>query len=98
MGMFKDEDMLIGINSKVAAEFGVQTATIYNRIGWLNLKNIDATAGTVHEGFPFMTLNQVKYSLRVLEKAGMVAVTQPHRSQMDATKHYFAGGFTDGEA
>lgn len=96
--MFRDETMTIGINEEVAREFGVQTATIYNRIGWLNAQNEDATAESVLAGFPFLTINQVKNSLRTLEKAGEVAVLQPNRSKMDPTKHYFAGGAENGQS
>lgn len=88
--MFKDEDTIIGLNSDVARRFGVQTATVYNRVGWLNNKNIDATVESVLEGFPFLTINQVKHSLRTLEKYGAVAVTQPGKNHFDNSKHYFA--------
>lgn len=95
--MFRDENQTIGINTEMAREFGVQTATVYNRVGWLNRSGMDATVDSVLDGFPFLTVNQVKHSLRTLEKAGAVSVTQPGRSKMDPTKHYFAGGATDGE-
>lgn len=88
--MFMNEDTVIGINVEVARAFGLQTATIYNRVGWLNEQGLDATAEAVHEGFPFLTLNQVKHSLRTLEKAGAVEVEQPFRSKMDPTKFYTA--------
>lgn len=94
--MFQDEDMLVGVNCEVAEIFGLQTATVYNRVGWLNSNNEDATVDTVLDGFPFMTVNQVKHSLRTLEKAGAVVASQPNLQKMDTTKCYFACGVHNG--
>lgn len=88
--MFIDEDCIIGFNTRVAEIYGLQTATIYNRIGWLNSHNEDATAESILDGFPFLNINQVKHSLRALEKGGAICSSQPNKTKMDATKHYFA--------
>lgn len=89
--VFKAENALIGINTDIAREYGVQAAAIYNHVGHLNAKGECATVDTVMDDFSFLTKNQIKHSLRVLEGAGVLEATQPNRSKMDATKHYFAG-------
>lgn len=89
--MFLQKDSVIEINSTVAERYGVQAAMIYNRIGVLEAMGQSATADTLASAFPFLTKNQVKHSLRVLEGAGEITSEQPYRSKMDATKHYGFG-------
>lgn len=76
---------------------GVQSAAVYETVRQLDEKGEEATAATVHEAFSsFLTINQVKNSLRRLEAFGYLKGEQPYALKMDNTKFYKVGA-DDGE-
>ena len=86
--MFLEQDAIAGINCAVARIYGAQTAAVYNAVGTLGE---EATADSVLKALPFLNMNQVKHSLRTLEKAGAIVSAQPFVSKMNRTKYYTPG-------
>lgn len=86
--MMMEKDAAIGINTEVAREYGMQTAAVYNAVVEIGE---GATADSVLGALPFLNMNQVKHSLRTLERSGALVSEQPYVSQMNRTKFYKAG-------
>lgn len=84
------EDAMLAFCSEMAKEAGILTSAVYGRVRWLNESNESATVESVKEGFPYLTVNQVKNSLRWLEKRGYVVSSKPNMDRLDHTKHYAA--------
>lgn len=88
--MFALPDRTVSVNKSIAMKYGVQTAVVYNEIHRINLNSgeVSATAYNIKEALDFLTLNQIKRSLRNLESGGDVFSDTPFISQMDRTKRY----------
>ena len=84
------EDFHTSFCSEMASELGMQTATIYGRVRFLNQKGKRSTVDVIADGYPFLSVNQVKHSLRVLEKNGYLTASKPNLEILDHTKYYTA--------
>lgn len=76
------------ILDSVAKKFGMQTAAIYSCIEAYNSQELPATAKSISVMFPFLSIHQIKNSLRTLEDAEMVDASQPDLSSLNHTKYY----------
>lgn len=85
-----NEDAMLAFCSEMAQEAGILTSAVYGRVRWLNETHDEATVESVKDGFPYLTANQVKNSLRWLEKRGYITSSKPHMDRLDHTKHYMA--------
>lgn len=88
MSKFYERDMTIEINSSVAAVLGIQTAAILSKVALLNEIGEKATVVSINLRFPFLSSNQVKHSLRTLEKHGFIESDQPEAGRLQMAKEY----------
>ena len=80
----------IEINDGLASALGMQTAAIFQKIRRLNDIGEQATAVAIASRFPFLSINQVKHSLRTLEREGFVLAEQPESDKFNHVKIYKA--------
>lgn len=78
------------IDEGIAAEFGMQTSAIYSVIHELNEAGEKPRVADLCERFPYLTINQIKHSLRMLESHGAVRSEVPGASRLKMAKCYEA--------
>lgn len=78
------------IDEAIAAEFGMQTSAIYSVIYEMNESGEKPRVSDLCDRFPYLTINQIKHSLRMLEAHGAIKSETPGASRLKMAKCYEA--------
>lgn len=89
--MFMEKDATVDFNCELANRYGMQMAVVYNAVGCLERDGDEVTVEAVMDALPFLKVNQVRHSLRTLEKCGAIVSEQPEMSHFSTRKRYKLG-------